>query len=376
MARTTYGLMAAGTMPKRTSEVANCAFVDAMQISHADARPMPPPSAAPCTRAMVGVLHSEMVRNSAASRRASSRLLSNEAAPWRLIQFRSAPAEKLLPSPASTIARTAGSASSRRNASVSSAIKVSSNALWSSGRLIHTQAHAPRRSIFRLLMRTSHAEDAELRRQDRRVQRGRERQAEDATRLRGVDHAVVPQARTRVVRMPLRFVLRADRRLERRFLVGAPLPAAGLDAVALDGRQHAGRLFATHHADARVGPGPQKARRVRAAAHAVVAGTEAAADEDRQLGHLGGGDGRDHLRAVLGDAGILVLAAHHEAADVLQEEQRHAARGAQLDEVRALLSHLAEQDAVVGNDAHRHAVQAREAGDQRRAVARLELVQA
>jgi hypothetical protein len=113
-----------------------------------------------------------------------------------------------------------------------------------------------------------------------------------------------------------------------------------------------------------------------AAAHAVVAGAEAAADQHGELGHLGGGDGGDHLGAVLGDAAVLVLAADHEAGDVLQEDQRNAALGAQLDEVGALLGRLAKQDAVVGDDAHRHAVEPRKAGDQRGAVAGLELVEA
>ncbi len=62
MARTTYGLMAPGMMPKRTSEAANDAWVEAMQMSHAAASPMPPPSAAPCTRATVGVASVESVR--------------------------------------------------------------------------------------------------------------------------------------------------------------------------------------------------------------------------------------------------------------------------------------------------------------------------
>ena len=48
---------------------------------------------------------------------------------------------------------------------------------------------------------------------------------------------------------------------------------------------------------------------------------------------------------------------------------------AQLDEVRALERALAEQDAVVGEDADRVAVDVREAADQRRAVERLELVE-
>src|SRR5437764_1280805 len=52
-----------------------------------------------------------------------------------------------------------------------------------------------------------------------------------------------------------------------------------------------------------------------------------------------------------------------------------AAVAAQLDEVRALLRRLREQDAVVGDDAHRHALDLREAAHQRRAEARLELVE-
>ena len=48
---------------------------------------------------------------------------------------------------------------------------------------------------------------------------------------------------------------------------------------------------------------------------------------------------------------------------------------AELDEVRALQRRLREEHAVVGDDADRIAQQAREAGDQRRAVAGLELVE-
>ena len=65
----------------------------------------------------------------------------------------------------------------------------------------------------------------------------------------------------------------------------------------------------------------------------------------------------------------------HEAGDVLQEHERDAALRAELDEVRALQRRLGEQDAVVGDDADRIAPDAREAGDERRAVARLELVE-
>src|SRR4051794_27628836 len=175
--------------------------------------------------------------------------------------------------------------------------------------------------------------------------------------------------------MRLALELVEDGLLERGLLFAGPRAAARLDAVTLDGRQHAGGLLRSHHADAGAGPHPQEARRIGAAAHAVVAGTIAAADDDGELRNARGRHRRHHLGAVAGDAFALVLASHHEAGDVLQEYQWHLALAAQLDEVRALLRRLGEQDAVVGDDAHGHALHLREAAHERRAVARLELVE-
>ncbi|KAG1274717.1 hypothetical protein G6F64_015059 [Rhizopus arrhizus] len=110
------------------------------------------------------------------------------------------------------------------------------------------------------------------------------------------------------------FVLFADGRLEGGFFIGRPFPAARFDAIALDRGQHACSLFAAHHRDAGVGPHEQHAGRIRAAAHAVVAGTERAADDHGELGHLGAGHGHHQLGPVLGDAALFVLAADHEAA--------------------------------------------------------------
>ena len=220
-----------------------------------------------------------------------------------------------------------------------------------------------------------HPEYAEARVFDRGVERGRQRQAQHAARVGRGDDAVVPQARGGVVRMAFALVLLADGRLERVFLGRRPVAAARLDAVALDGGQHAGGLLAAHDRDARVGPHEQHARRIGAAAHAVVAGAERAADQHGELGHGGGGHGRHHLGAVTRDAFVLVLAADHEAGDVLQEHQRDLALRAQLDEVRALLRRLREEDAVVGHDAHRHALDVGKARDQRGAEAGLELVE-
>ncbi len=154
----------------------------------------------------------------------------------------------------------------------------------------------------------------------------------------------------------------------------AAAAAGGL--LALDRQQHARGLLAPHHRDLGLGPHEQQPRLVGPAAHAVVARAVAAADDHRELGHGAVADGVDHLGPVLGDAAVLVLPAHHEAGDVLQEHQRDAPRVAQLDEVGALQGLVAEEDAVVGQDAHGVAVDAGEAADQGGAVARLELVHA
>src|SRR5262249_62014971 len=84
---------------------------------------------------------------------------------------------------------------------------------------------------------------------------------------------------------------------------------------------------------------------------------------------------RYHLGTILGDAARLVLAADHEAGNVLQEQERDAALATQLDEMGALEGRLGEQNAVVGDDADRNSAEMCEPGHQRRAVERLELVE-
>ena len=148
---------------------------------------------------------------------------------------------------------------------------------------------------------------------------------------------------------------------------------SGGRVLAAHRRQHRGGLLAAHHRDPRVGPHPQEPRRIRAPAHRVVARAVGAADDDGQLRHPRARHRGDHLGAVLGDAARLVVAAHHEARDVLQEQQRDHALVAQLDEMRALHGGFAEQHAVVGDDADGVAVDVRETGDQRAAVLGLEL---
>ena len=95
----------------------------------------------------------------------------------------------------------------------------------------------------------------------------------------------------------------------------------------------------------------RKRGRIGAAAHAVVPCAIAAADDDGDFGHVGAGDGGDHLGAILGDAAGLRGIADHEAGDVLQEQKRNAALVGELDEMRGLLRLLREEDAVVGEDA-------------------------
>ena len=151
--------------------------------------------------------------------------------------------------------------------------------------------------------------------------------------------------------------------------------ALGFDIVAAHGGEDACGLLAAHDGDPRIGPCEEEAGRIGTAAHAVIAGPEGTADQDRDLRHLRAGHRSDELRPVLGDAARLVLAADHEARDVLQEQERDAPLTAQLDEMGALQGAFREQDAVIGDDADRDAPDAGEAGDEGGAVKPLELVE-
>src|SRR3954452_24821073 len=203
----------------------------------------------------------------------------------------------------------------------------------------------------------SHPEHAEARLWDRRMEGGLDAHGEDAARVERIDDAVVPEAGRREVWRAFAFVGLEDGRLEGvAFLVRRE--------AAADGRQDPRRLRAAHDGDPRVGPRPQEPGLVGTAGHRVVPGTEAAADQDRELRDLGGGDGRHQLRPVLRDPGFLVLAADHEPRDVLEEDQRDAALAGELDEVRALQGRLAEEDPIVGDDPYRVAGDVPETGDE------------
>src|SRR6202048_965553 len=312
---------------------------------------------------------------------ASARFSACEKAAIFFIQLRSAPAQKLFPRPSSTSTRMPVSASKVRTTCVSSAIRVWSNALCTSGRLSATRAIAPATVTSSVeyvavgSVMALHPEHAEPGRLDRFVQRRRDREPEHLAGVRGIDHTVIPQACAGVVRMAFAFVLLADRRLERGLFVGAPRGSLGFQGATADCRQHSRRLFASHDRDARIGPHPEKARIERPAAHAIVAGAVAAADDHGEFGHLGAGHGGDELRAILGDAARLVLLPDHEAGDVLEKDQRYVALTAELDEVRAFERGFREQHAVVGDDTHGITPQPREAGDQGRAVAGLEFLE-
>ena len=129
--------------------------------------------------------------------------------------------------------------------------------------------------------------------------------------------------------------------------------------------------------DARVRPHPQEARRVGAAAHAVVAGAEAAADDHRELRHRARWRPRSpswrrpwrcrRPRTCWPTMKPVMFCRKTSGMPRWQQSSMKCA---------PFSADSREQDAVVGDDADRIAVEAREAGDQRRAVERLELVEA
>src|SRR6478672_13293561 len=89
-------------------------------------------------------------------------------------------------------------------------------------------------------MAGSHPEEAEGGLRQRGAGDDVERQSQDGAGVRGVDHAVVPEAGGGVVGAALVLVLGLDGGLEGFLVRGGPFLAAGLVLVPLHGREHAG----------------------------------------------------------------------------------------------------------------------------------------
>src|SRR6267142_1460884 len=123
----------------------------------------------------------------------------------RFIQLRSAPAQNAGPFPARTTTRTDAFFAKVSKELCSFFMSASSKAFRTSGRSSVTRATPPSISMFSMA-RTLHSEDAEARIFDRRIERGRNCEAQQAARVGGVDHAVVPQPCAGVVGMALALV--------------------------------------------------------------------------------------------------------------------------------------------------------------------------
>ena len=72
-----------------------------------------------------------------------------------------------------------------------------------------------------------------------------------------------------------------------------------------------------------------------ATTHPVVAGPETSTDDQGDFWDRGGTDGGYEFGPVLGDALIFVFAAHHEPADVLDEQDWYVSLLTEFDEVGA-----------------------------------------
>ena len=142
---------ASGTMPMRPNTKPIRARVDAMRASIGSVIVAPMPTAAPLIAAMTGLVQrwtasdtrppvsrtpSRICGSSARVRRSASVGLSDSSSPKTLPSpFRSMPAQKALPEPVTTMARTASSALARSYAEMSSLAMVTVKALRWSGRL-------------------------------------------------------------------------------------------------------------------------------------------------------------------------------------------------------------------------------------------------
>ena len=138
--------MVAGISPRRVSVSPNRVASSAITLSQTQASPMPPPMAAPWMRPINGFGISFRAFSIRASFRASAIRVARSALICAVIQLRSPPAQKTLPAPESTTARTAFDPPSVWAAAVRSSIIAADRALRRSGRFRVTEA-TPRSSI-------------------------------------------------------------------------------------------------------------------------------------------------------------------------------------------------------------------------------------
>src|SRR2546423_13832361 len=172
------------------------------------------------------------------------------------------PAENTLPAPAITATRTSSSALIAAAQAVRSAIICSLNALRTSGRLRVRYSTTPSRRVRSVSYTSwfSHPEHAEPGRWNRRVEARREREGQHGAGLRRIQDAIVPQTGGRVIGRAFQFVLVENRLPDPLILLGRELPVLAGQLLALDRREHACRLLATHDGNARVRPHPEKPR--------------------------------------------------------------------------------------------------------------------
>src|SRR5215813_2616879 len=204
---------------------------------------------------------------------------------------------------------------------------------------------------------------------------GRQRNRQNRSRLARINDSVVPEPRRREIDIRLFLYLVFEHLLRHRLLRLVYLNACAGRRVAFDDVHHAGELLSAHHGDAVVGPGEDESRVVGATAHGVIARAVTPADHQGDGGHGRIRDRVDQLRAAADDSLLFVTAPDHKTRYVLQEQQWDVLLVAEVNELRAFFGGFGNQHAVVAQNADQKAMNTRPAGNQCRAVFRLELLE-
>ena len=129
---TSHGATTAGQIPRSTSGYPTFAASCTTAKSHTTMSPQPPPIAAPCTLAIVGIASLRIVSVTRPSARSMLPMTMGSSATAR----KSMPAQKLLPAPARISTRMLSSIAISASADSNSEITASESALRASGRLI------------------------------------------------------------------------------------------------------------------------------------------------------------------------------------------------------------------------------------------------
>merc|ERR1719400_1522265 len=219
-----------------------------------------------------------------------------------------------------------------------------------------------------------HPEDSELCFLHRGVERRTQAQSQHLPAVGWIYHPIIPKAGTAEIWAAFSLKSGDDRFFESVLLFLCPLLPLPLPLLLGDCCKHSCRLLPSHHGDPGVWPHEEEPRVISSATHSIITSTIASSHNQSQFWHLSTRNSSHEFGSVFCNSSCFRLLPHHEASDVLQEQQRDVPLAAKFYEVSSLQSTLRKKHSIVANHTHWGAVEAAKTTNQGVAILCLKLI--